>query len=146
MLIKQFTEGESFRCAGNDFVMLLPRDETKACEVVLQIVRPGGTTPANAHETFMQIYLIWSGKARVTIGAETAEVSAPAIAFVPPRTNHWVENLLADQELQYLYISVWPKGIPAEEFEGGWKQVYGKIIDEYVSRGYPVEPEKQYKR
>ena len=142
MLIKQFREGESFRCAGNDFIMLLPRDETKACEAVLQIVRPGGSTPSNAHETFMQIYLIWSGKAKVIIGCETAEVSAPAIAFVPPGTNHWVENLLADQELHYLYISVWPHGIPVEEFEGGWKHVYGKIIDEYVSRGYPVDRER----
>ncbi len=142
MLIKQFSEGESFRCAGNDFVMLLPRDETKACEVVLQIVRPGATTPSNTHETFMQIYLLWSGRAKVVIGSESAEVSAPAIAFVPPRAIHWVENLSPDQELRYLYVSVWPDGIPAEEFEGGWKHVYGKIIDGYVNRGYPVDAEK----
>ena len=28
MYIKQFSEGEPFRCAGNEFVMLLPRDVT----------------------------------------------------------------------------------------------------------------------
>ena len=142
MFIKQFSDGEPFRCAGNEFVMLLPRDETGACEAVLQMVRPGGVTPSNSHETFMQIYLLWSGEARVFIGGEMRQVRAPAVAFVPPRTEHWVENVSADRELHYLYISVWPNGIPPEESEGGWKQVYAKIIDSYVSRGYPVDAEK----
>lgn len=142
MYAKQFSEGEPFRCAGNEFAMLLPRDETRACEAVLQIVRPGGTTPPNRHETFMQIYLIWSGEAKVFIGRESKQLAAPAVAFVPPGTDHWVENALADRELQYLYISVWPGGIPPEEFDGGWKAVYASIIDGYVSRGYPVDPER----
>jgi mannose-6-phosphate isomerase-like protein (cupin superfamily) len=142
MFIRQFSEGEPFRCAGNEFVMLLPRDATGACEAVLQMVRPGGTTPPNSHETFMQIYLFWSGEARVYIGGEMQQVRAPAVAFVPARTEHWVENALADRELHYLYISVWPDGIPAEEREGGWKNVYARIIDSYVSRGYPVDAEK----
>ena len=142
MYAKQFSEGEPFQCAGNEFVMLLPRDETKACEAVLQMVRPGGTTPPNTHETFMQIYLIWSGEAEIFIGADSKRVSAPAVAFVPPRTEHWVRNLKEDQELHYLYISVWPDGIPAEELDGGWKTVYAHIIDSYVSRGYPVQPAK----
>jgi len=34
---------------------------------------------------------------------------------------------------------VWPDGIPADEFEGGWKTVYAGIIDSYASRGYPVQ-------
>ncbi len=142
MWIKHFNDGEFFQCAGNDYAMLLPRDETKACEAVLQIVRPGASTPSNSHDTFMQIYLFWSGKAKVTIGSESAEISAPAVAFVPPRTNHWVDNLSHDQELRYLYVSVWPNGIPAGEFDGGWKHVYRGIIDKYVSRGYPVEAQK----
>lgn len=142
MYAKQFSEGVPFRCAGNDFSMLLPRDETGACEVVLQMVRPGATTPPNSHETFMQIYLIWSGKATVFIGPESKQLAAPAVAFVPPRTEHWVENALADRELHYLYISVWPNGIPPDEFDGGWKAVYAGIIDDYVSRGYPVDPER----
>jgi mannose-6-phosphate isomerase-like protein (cupin superfamily) len=139
MYVRQFTDGEPFRCAGNNFVMLLPRDETKACEAVLQIVRPGGVTPSNSHDTFMQIYLIWKGEAKIVIGGDSKHVTAPAIAFVPPRTEHWVENLQQNQELHYLYISVWPNGIPAAEIEGGWKKVYAGIIDEYVNRGYPVD-------
>jgi mannose-6-phosphate isomerase-like protein (cupin superfamily) len=139
MHIKNFSEGEAFRCAGNDFLMLLPRDATGACEAVLQIVRAGGSTPPNSHETFMQIYLIWSGEAEVFIGGEHRHVVAPAAAFVPPKTEHWVVNPSPDRELQYLYISVWPNGIPREESEGGWRKVYAGIIDEYVSRGFPVE-------
>jgi len=141
MYAKQFCEAEFFRCAGNDFLMLLPRDETRACEAVLQMVRPGGATPPNSHRTFMQIYLVWSGEGRVFIGGESRILAAPAIAFVPPRTQHWVENARADRDLQYLYISVWPNGIPAEELDGGWKKIYAGIIDEYVARGFPVERE-----
>jgi mannose-6-phosphate isomerase-like protein (cupin superfamily) len=139
MLVKQFSEGEPFRCAGNEFAMLLPREATGACEVVLQMVRPGAATPSNSHDTFMQVYLIWSGEAEVHIGGESARVKAPAVAFVPRRTEHWVANLSADRELHYLYMSVWPDGIPREEIEGGWKKVYAGIIDSYVSRGYPVD-------
>ena len=139
MFVKQFSEGEPFRCAGNEFVMLLPRDVTGACEVVLQMVRPGATTPPNSHDTFMQVYLIWSGEAEVFIGTESARVKAPAVLFVPRGTTHWVVNLSADRELHYLYMSVWPDGIPGEEIEGGWKKVYAGIIDSYVSRGYPVD-------
>jgi quercetin dioxygenase-like cupin family protein len=142
MYVKQFSEGEPFQCAGNEFVMLLPRDETGACEAVLQMVRAGGTTPSNAHETFMQIYLIWAGEAELFIGGESQRVSAPAVAFVPPKTEHWVTNLLQDRELHYLYISVWPSGIPSDELDGGWKHVYGKIIESYASRGYPAEAGK----
>jgi quercetin dioxygenase-like cupin family protein len=140
MFVKQFSDGEPFRCAGNEFVMLLPRDITGACEVVLQMVRPGATTPSNSHETFMQVYLVWSGEAEIFIGAESQCVAAPAIAFIPPKTEHWVTNLSADRELHYLYLSVWPNGIPHDESDGGWKNVYASIIDSYVSRGYPVEP------
>lgn len=139
MYVKQFSEGEPFRCAGNEFVMLLPREQTSTCEVVLQMVRPGATTPSNSHETFMQVYLIWSGEAEIFIGTESRRVTAPALAFIPPQTEHWVNNLSQDRELHYLYMSVWPDGIPSEELEGGWKHVYSKIIDSYTSRGYPPE-------
>lgn len=139
MWIRSFAEGEPFRCAGNDFVMLLPRDLTDCCGVVLQIVQPGAQTPPNAHETFLQVYLILSGTADVKIGEESKVVSGPAVALIPPKTNHWVVNASADVPLQYLYMSVWPQGIPAAEKEGGWRRVYRQIIQEYADRGYPQE-------
>jgi quercetin dioxygenase-like cupin family protein len=113
---------------------------TGACEVVLQMVRPGASTPSNSHDTFMQVYLVWSGEAEVFIGEESDRIKAPSVAFIPPKTEHWVKNASEDRELHYLYVSVWPKGIPPAESEGGWKKVYESIIDSYVSRGYPVEP------
>jgi len=122
--------------------MLLPRDATDCCEVVKQTVRPGGTTPPNAHETFLQVYLILEGIADVRIGGESRVVAAPAIALVPAKTEHWVENPSADRELVYLYISVWPEGIPQAEKEGGWRNVYRAIIDDYASRGYPTPARK----
>ena len=141
MLVKQFAEGEPFRCAGNEFVMLLPRDETRTCEVVLQIVRSGGTTPSNSHDTFVQIYLVLSGEAEIFIGTESRKVSAPALAFVPQHTEHRVVNLSSERELHYVYISVWPDGIPSKEIEGGWKKMYDDIIEDYASRGYPLKSE-----
>ena len=142
MLAKHFDEGEIFHCAGNKFAMLLPRDITRACEVVLQTVRPGASTPPNTHDTFMQVYLIWSGEAEMHVGSESTRLTAPAVAYVPQHTEHWIDNLSPDQELQYLYLSVWPDGIPHNEIEGGWKKVYSGIIDEYVNRGYPVDGKK----
>lgn len=139
MFLKTFSEGETFRCAGNDFVMLLPRDLTECCEVVLQRIPPAGATPPNAHETFLQVYLILAGEAAVTMGAESRRFTAPAIALVPARTAHWIVNTSPDSELQYLYISVWPEGIPAAEKDGGWKKVYLDIIQNYASRGYPQD-------
>lgn len=138
-MIRTFDEGEPFRCAGNDFVMLLPRDLTDCCEVVKQIVRPGCKTPPNAHETFLQVYLVLSGTADVKIGDESRTVAAPAIALVPPKTVHWVENPSNEHELVYLYISVWPDGIPSNEKEGGWRKVYQSIIEDYAGRGYPQD-------
>ena len=87
----------------------------------------------------MQVYLIWSGEAEIFIGTESRKITAPAIAYIPPRTEHWVNNLSQDRELHYLYMNVWPDGIPSEELDGGWKHVYAKIIDSYTSRGYPPE-------
>ena len=55
MLVKALSEGEPFRCAGNEYFMLLPRDISDCCEVVLEKVPPGHSTPPNAHSTFVQV-------------------------------------------------------------------------------------------
>ena len=138
MLCKSLSEGERFRCAGNDYLMLLPRDLTDCCEVVLEKVAVGRRTPPNAHATFNQIYIVLSGDAEITIGDKTSRVCAPAVAYIPQNTNHYAVNM-GTVELQYLYVSVWPQGIPAKEKDGGWRQAYVDIIQEYVDRGYPVD-------
>jgi quercetin dioxygenase-like cupin family protein len=81
-------EGETFKCAGNDFVMLLPRDITGCCEVVLEKVAAGARTPPNAHRTFNQIYIILSGEPSVTVGEETRRLSPGSVMYIPKNTNH----------------------------------------------------------
>ena len=138
-IIKEFNEGEPFSCAGNAFKMLLSRDVGEFCEVVLEIVEPGVDTPPNAHATFQQIYVIVRGEAKVTIGSETRIVTAPAVALIPKNTNHSLSNVSEDTPVEYLYVSIWPDGIPADEREGGWRQVYKRMIQAYADRGYPAE-------
>jgi quercetin dioxygenase-like cupin family protein len=136
MYVRQFAEGVRFGCAGNDYVMLLPREETNCCEAVLEKIAAAGKTPPNAHATFMQIFIVLAGEAEITIGSETHRVSAPAIAYIPQNTKHSVVNP-STNELQYVYISVWPDGIPREESNGGWRRVYADMIQEYAEKGYP---------
>jgi quercetin dioxygenase-like cupin family protein len=136
MHIREFAEGVKFGCAGNDYVMLLPREETDSCEAVLERISAAGRTPPNAHSTFMQIFIVLAGEAEITVGPETRRISAPALAYIPQNTNHSVLNI-GNDELQYVYISVWPDGIPREERDGGWRRVYADMIQEYADRGYP---------
>jgi mannose-6-phosphate isomerase-like protein (cupin superfamily) len=131
-------EGETFKCAGNQYAMMLPRDVTECCEVVSEKVAPGVKTPPNAHSTFNQIYIILSGEPLVTVGDETRSLSPQSVVYIPKNTNHYVVNN-GTEEVHYLYVTVWPSGIPANERDGGWKNVYKRMIQEYVDRGYPVE-------
>ena len=142
-MIKEFDQGEPFQCAGNAFKMLLSRDEGDCCEVVLETVGPGRSTPPNAHEIFLQIYVIVRGEARLTVGSETKTVLAPAVALIPKCTTHFLTNVSKQDTVEYLYISVWPDGIPADEKEGGWRQVYARMIQAYADRGYPQEGGKE---
>jgi len=140
VLIKSLSDGESFRCAGNDYLMLLPRDLSGCCEVVLEKVAPGRSTPPNAHPTFVQIYVLLAGEAEITIGEEKRAVTAPAVAYIPKNTNHRVVNV-GTAEVQYVYVTMWPDGIPAAEREGGWRRANAGMIQEYADRGYPADPE-----
>jgi quercetin dioxygenase-like cupin family protein len=136
---KRFEQGEPFQCAGQDYLMLLPRELTNCCEVVLEEVAPGRSTPPNQHETFLQVYVVLEGRAELTIGADTSDISAPFVALIPRNTNHYIVNKSEIGPLKYLYISVWPDGIPAAEREGGWRTVYNTIIQEYADRGFPAK-------
>lgn len=138
MFYKTFEEGERFQCAGNYYTMLLPRDLTHSCEVVLEKVAVGKKTPPNAHPTFQQIYIILAGEGDITIGDDIRQVVAPAVAFIPKNTYHQIVNT-GPVEFQYLYVTVWGEGIPKEEFEGGWKKIYAEMIQEYSDRGYPSD-------
>jgi mannose-6-phosphate isomerase-like protein (cupin superfamily) len=139
MFARTFTDGERFPCAGNEYVMLVPREVTNCCEVVLEKIEAGGSTPPNAHLTFNQAFIILEGVAEVTIGDEKRHLSAPAVAYVPKNTQHFVRNV-GTADLQYVYITIWSDGIPADERQGGWRQACGEMVREYAERGYPPSP------
>lgn len=134
MICRTLDEGERFWCAGNLYTMLIPRDDTQCFEAVLETIEAGHATPANAHSSFVQMYFILAGKARVHIGAEAREITAPAVAFVPRETDHHVENI-GDVRLQYIYVSIWPGKIP-EEDGLRWREACDAMIQMYESRGY----------
>jgi mannose-6-phosphate isomerase-like protein (cupin superfamily) len=139
MVCIQLNEGEEFHCAGNLYRMLIPRDATGCLESALEVVAPGGATPPNAHKNFVQIYSIFSGTARVYIGESCRDVSAPAVAFIPQMTKHWVENI-GEQPLEYVYTSIWPGQMPSEE-KVGWREASQRMVLEYAERGFPPQSE-----
>lgn len=139
MFARTFQDGEKFFCAGNEYVMLVPRDVTDCCEVVLETISVDGVTPPNSHATFNQIFVIMQGSAEITIGGTVRRVDAPAVAYVPKRTEHFVRNV-GSTDLQYVYITVWPNGIPVDERQGGWKQARNEMVEGYAGRGYPPTP------
>jgi mannose-6-phosphate isomerase-like protein (cupin superfamily) len=137
MICRRLDEGEEFWCAGNLYRMLIPRDDTRCFEAVLETVQPGGATPPNAHDTFVQMYFVVRGKARVHIGGEVRETAAPAVAFVPQRTQHHVENP-GDEPLEYVYVSIWPGAIPVEDGHT-WQEARDSMVQMYAARGYDAQ-------
>lgn len=134
MICRTLDEGERFWCAGNQYTMLIPRDDTHCFEAALESVAPGASTPPNAHPTFVQMYIIISGSARVHIGGETRDVAAPAVAYVPRQTDHYVENI-EKTPLQYIYVSIWPGEIPHDDGRT-WREACDAMIRMYESRGF----------
>jgi mannose-6-phosphate isomerase-like protein (cupin superfamily) len=137
MICQRIEEGEQFWCAGNLYTMLIPRDATKCFEAMLENIDPGVTTPPNAHPTFVQMYFIVSGQARVWIGDEVKDTCGPAVAFIPLNTNHYVKNI-GDVPLKYIYVSIWGGTIP--EADGReWRVSKESMVKFYADRGYPAQ-------
>jgi mannose-6-phosphate isomerase-like protein (cupin superfamily) len=134
VICRSIEQGERFWCAGNLYTMLIPRDETACFEAVLETIEPGHATPPNAHTTFVQMYFIVAGNARIHIGNETCEVVGPAVAYVPTKTDHFVENIGA-APLKYIYVSIWPGEIPLEDGRT-WRESRDAMVKAYESEGY----------
>ena len=135
MICRPLSAGEEFECAGNRYRMLVPRDDTRCLEAVLETVAPGKSTPPNAHQSFVQLFVFFSGKGRVHINGAATELEAPGVAYVPLNTEHYVENT-GDQPLEYMYVSIWPGPMPEEE-DKPWREVCARMISEYAQRGFP---------
>ena len=135
MICQSIHDGEEFQCAGNSYRMLVPRDSTRCLEAVLETLEPGSSTPSNAHETFVQLLVFLKGKGRVHIDHKIREVETPTIAFIPRNTIHFVENV-GDEDLSYMYISIWPGVIPPVE-DKPWREICAEMISDYALRGFP---------
>jgi len=103
----------------------------------METIEAGHATPANAHTSFVQMYFMVAGTARVHMGGEHREIAAPAVAFVPLQTAHYVENI-GDKPLQYIYVSIWPGKIPVEDGLS-WREASKEMIRMYDSRGCPPQ-------
>jgi len=137
MICRALADGEQFMCAGNLYTMLIPRDDTQCFEAVLETVAVGHATPPNAHETFVQMYFVVVGRARIHIGGESSETTGPTVAFVPLNTKHHVENI-GDSPLQYIYVSIWPGRIPPEDGHQ-WREACEAMVKAYESKGYSAQ-------
>jgi len=137
MICRRLDEGEQFWCAGNLYTMLIPRDETSCFEAVLETVQPHDATPPNAHDTCVQMYFLVRGRARVHIGGQVRDIPAPGVAFIPLRTQHHVENT-GDEPLEYIYVSIWPGAIPAEDGLT-WREARDRMVQAYADRGYAAQ-------
>ena len=140
MICLGLDEGEPFWCAGNLYAMLIPRDVTKCFEAVLETVEPGRATPPNAHDTFAQLYVLLRGTGRLYVADEVRDISTPSVAFIPQKIQHHIENI-SDGSLQYIYVSIWPGVIPAEDGLT-WREASDQMIREYEARDHAAQPSK----
>ena len=55
-------------------------------------LREGENTPSHQHEDGQEINIALEGAGKITVGQVTREIHPGAVVFVPPRTNHFIEN------------------------------------------------------
>jgi mannose-6-phosphate isomerase-like protein (cupin superfamily) len=124
VFLRELADAEPFVCAGIDFGMLLPRDVSGSCEVVLEVLKPGQQTSFDLHESFDQVFFTLAGSGELTLADETSSIGPHTLAFVPMNTLHSV-RCTSQHGLSYLYINVWNSRIP--DAEQDWKDVYSRI-------------------
>lgn len=123
MYIKRYEETPKFEQFWNEYSMLLPRDITECTESALVKIKKGSSTPKHAHREEEQIYFILDGAGILTIDKEREKVEKGTIVYIPRNSEHKIESI-GDEDLVYIYVAIWPKGIPEKEKE--WKKAYGQ--------------------
>lgn len=103
------------------FKMLLPRNVTEAAESVLVTLRKSDEVGDHSHPEEEQMYLVLKGRGRLWIGDDEQLLRPQMIVHVPRGAVHRVQALT--DELVYIYVSVWPNGIPArdKDWRKAWK-------------------------
>ncbi len=84
-------------------------------------VYPGGGIPRHAHEN-EEVYLILKGRALMTVGDRTFEVSEGTAVYLPPNVPHALHNPTREEVwLLFVYSPATLVAHWAEEQEGGGK-------------------------
>lgn len=121
MYIKRYEQTQGFKMFGNDYNMLLPRDMAECIEVGLVKVAKGNITPKHTHPDEEQVYFILEGKGLIRIAEEEKEVEAGMIVYIPRNSEHEIK-CISENRLVYIYVAVWPGGIPDGQKE--WRKAY----------------------
>lgn len=90
---------------GFDYYGAVPKDMTLG--IAVDGVRIPKPMPQHSHPEIEQVYYIRSGRGRLTINNETAEVEKDNIIYIPPGASHGMEPLPSDEELTYIFFSHW---------------------------------------
>jgi len=121
MFVKKFEECEHFSLFGNDYRMLIPRDITDNFESSLVRLKKGSITPPHTHPDEDQIYIILSGEGEISLNGKLFKVMPHSIVWIPRNTEHTIK-CTSNDSLEYVFVAVWPKGIPLKA--KNWKKAY----------------------
>ena len=76
--------------------------------------QPGSEQPVHSHPDNEQVYVIVRGLGVMTVGKETQEVGPGTAILVPPRTDHCIRNIGAEQ-LVFISATSPPFVMPPDE-------------------------------
>lgn len=97
----------------------------------LATVRPGeGTVPHShaEHETF----IITAGRACMTIGDESSQMTVGDVVYIPPNSEHDIRNLSDDELLQF--VTIWVAAISQWGRCAGRRQRCGRGVHDLMRR------------
>lgn len=103
---------------GNLYYMLVPRDITEAMESCLVYLEKGDQVEEHSHAAEEQMYVVLKGKGRLKLGGKETTIGPGMVVYIPRKTKHQVSAITST--LVYVYVAVWPKGIPADNKD--WKK------------------------
>ena len=109
---------------GFDIGVVFKREEAEKSEVIFERVPPGAKFPANRHPDIGQFYIIFAGKAVITVGDETFETGPGDTVLIPRNISHFLENPFSET-VEYFCIDIFPEGpLPGHEtWDNHWRWV-----------------------
>lgn len=124
--VEEVRHGKVFDFGSNTSTLLLERNETRRSEVTLVTWPKGNKGAMVAHKEKEQTFFVLSGKGKVMVGGETAEVGVGDVVFVPWQTPHTTEA--PEVELTYLCFNTLVIEPPDSSFAQSYERVSGGRI------------------